>query len=246
VLVVGGHDSSGGAGVGADREAIEAAGARALVVVSAWTVQDERGVHELGATPPDDWLREARAHLGPRIGALKFGLLPGAGALRAARELTEELPRELPVVLDPVLASSSGTRFHDSAGLAALRRELLPAGLVWTPNLPELAELCGADFARLVETPEDRLSAAHQLLAAGARGVVVKGGHGREQPLLDLVLEVSGREHWLEHARLPGAGMRGSGCRFASALAVHLALGRALPAAAAEAACFVAGRIASS
>ncbi len=144
VLVVGGHDSSGGAGVDADREALEAAGVRGAVVVSAWTVQDASGVRELGAVPPSDWLEEARVRLDAPIAALKFGLLPGVPAIGAARELVT-LAGGCPVVLDPVLASSSGTRFHGPRGLAALRAELFPLGLIWTPNVPELAELCERD-----------------------------------------------------------------------------------------------------
>lgn len=227
VLVVAGHDSSGGAGVDADREALAEVGVEPAVVVTAWTRQDAGGVRELGAVEPGTWLDEARRHLGPGLGALKFGLLPGTPAVLAARTLVGELPPGTPVVLDPVLASSSGTRFHDAASLDALRSELLPAGLWWTPNVPELAELTGGDPRRLAGTPRLRLEAARSLLAGGAAGVVVKGGHGGENPVQDLVLPASGDPVWVEHPRIADAVLRGTGCRFASALAAQLARGAA-------------------
>jgi hydroxymethylpyrimidine/phosphomethylpyrimidine kinase len=227
VLVVAGHDSSGGAGVDADREALEQVGVDGAVVVTAWTRQDDGGVRELGAVDPGAWLEEARGHLGPGLGALKLGLLPGTAAVLAARVLVSELPAGTPAVLDPVLASSSGTRFHDAAGVEALREELLPAGLWWTPNVPELAELTGADPRRLAGVPRERLDRARELLRGGAAGVVVKGGHGGENPVQDLVVPAEGEPVWVEHPRVADAVLRGTGCRFASALAAQLARGTA-------------------
>jgi hydroxymethylpyrimidine/phosphomethylpyrimidine kinase len=242
VLAVGGHDSSGGAGVDADREAIEFAGARSALVITARTVQDERGVRELGARAPSTWSREARAALEPGVHALKLGLLPGSEAVLAAAALVESLAEGIPVVLDPVLEASSGTRFHDDAGRAELCRVLLPLGLIWTPNLPELAELTGATLDQLSVHLEARQEAASLLLRAGASAVVVKGGHGLEEPVLDLVFEAAGTVHRLGHPRGVGPGIRGSGCRFASHLAAGLALGRDLPSAVGEAGSWV-GRL---
>lgn len=244
VLAIGGHDSSGGAGVDADRAAIEAAGGRALIVVTARTLQDAGGVRELGARAPEEWSREARAQLEAGARALKLGLLPGTEAVRAAAALIESAAAGLPTVLDPVLAASSGTRFHDAQGVECLRAALLPLGLVWTPNLPELGELAGAPLEELVARPAARQEAAAVLIEAGAAAVVVKGGHGREDPVLDLLLEAGGRVHRLEHPRGAGGGIRGSGCRFASHLAAGLASGRPLPAAVAAAGAWVGGLMA--
>jgi hydroxymethylpyrimidine/phosphomethylpyrimidine kinase len=88
-----------------------------------------------------------------------------------------------------------------------------------------------------------RLEAARMLLALGAAGVVIKGGHGSENPVRDLVAKADGSYRWLEHPRSKGPGIRGSGCRFASRLAAALALGRTLEEAAEEAGGFVAGEI---
>jgi len=251
VVVVAGHDPTGGAGVDADARAARSQGVAARCVVTARTRQDGRRVHALGARPVADWLSEARAALAadelpPRV-ALKAGLLPGAEHVRAFAELCAALPRPLPVVVDPVLAASGGERFLDADGVAALLAELVPRGVVLTPNLPEAAELCGRPPAELAAgfpgAPDGggpRLAAARELVARGASAVVLKGGHGSEDPVRELVLERGREPVWLEHPRVPGASLHGSGCRFASALAAGLARGRPLAEAAARAGAHVA------
>jgi hydroxymethylpyrimidine/phosphomethylpyrimidine kinase len=261
VLVVGGHDPSG-AGVDADLAALRGLAVEARAVVTAWTDQDERGVRAVGARACGEWLAEAREAARPRVGALKLGLLPGAEHVAAAAALVLELRERdggaLPVVVDPVIAASSGGRFLDAAAVAALARGLLAAGVVATPNLAEAAELArfagaagpggaaalgGAarlDEARLAADRGARVEAAERLLGLGARAVVLKGGHGLEDPALDLVLAAGEPPLWLAHRRIPGAKVRGSGCRFASRLAAGLALGSSLAVAAAEAGAHVA------
>jgi len=260
LLVVAGHDP-GGAGVDADRDALADLPVDARFVVSAWTEQDDAGVHALGARGSRSWLAEARREL--PVAALKFGLLPGAADIRAAAGLVREAraahqageaAREanaalgVPsctfwVVADPVLASSSGGRFLDRESAREYLRELLPTGVVLTPNLDELAELAGAGRELVGRDLAAREAAARTLLELGAAAIVVKGGHGEEDPALDLVLERSGAPRWLEHARIHGGKVRGSGCRFASRLAAWLALGASLEKAAREASEHVLGRI---
>ncbi len=246
VLVIAGSDSSGGAGVDADREACIACGVEPLEVVTAWTEQDDGGVRSLGVVEPSVWLAQARRAL-EDISALKFGLLPGLDALRAAAELVAELrgggSPDRPIVLDPILASSSGHSFLDTEAREALLELLLPHGLIWTPNLPEAAQLTDRDPAALVGDVAERVVAARELLARGARAVVLKGGHGGEDPVLDLVIEERGEPAWLDHERIPGAGIRGSGCRFASALTAYLASGAGLELAATQAGGYVLERI---
>ena len=181
------------------------------------------------------------------VDAIKFGLLPGSDHVRAARDLVRELRRaagrEIPAVVDPVIAASSGGRFLDRAGVESLRRDLVPCGVVLTPNLPETAEIVSAPLIRLITAPDTRLAAARELLALGAVGVVIKGGHGEEDPVQDLVAEPERPARWLDHPRIP-ATIRGSGCRFATRLAAELGRGASLAEAAEEAGRAVAGEIA--
>ena len=198
-------------------------------------------------TEPSEPDSDGRCAVSGGIDAIKFGLLPGSDHIRAARDLIRELrraaAREIPVVVDPVIAASSGGRFLDWAGVESLRRDLSPCGVVLTPNLPETAEIVSAPLSRLITAPDTRLAAARGLFALGAVGVVIKGGHGEEDPVADLVAEPERPARWLDHPRIP-ATIRGSGCRFATRLAAELGRGASLAEAAEEAGRAVAGEIA--
>ncbi|HEX6882044.1 MAG TPA: hydroxymethylpyrimidine/phosphomethylpyrimidine kinase [Planctomycetota bacterium] len=228
VLVVAGHDPTGGAGVDADRAACARFGAEAECVVSAWTEQDGERVRAVTPEPVARWLEEARYALADPADALKSGLLPSAAAVQAFAQLADEArrARAVPVVVDPVLAASGGEPFLDAAGVEALLTELLPRRVVLTPNLPEAACLAGQPLEPLLTDPAARLAAAEALLARGAAAVLLKGGHGRDATVRDLVLSAGAEPVWIEHPRHPGR-LHGSGCRYASAVAAQLA--RAVP-----------------
>jgi len=247
VLVVAGHDPSG-AGIDADRAALADLDVDARFVVSAWTEQDAGGLRSLGARGAGTWLAEARKEL--PAAALKFGLLPGREDVRAAAELVHEAraARERAggpfwAVVDPVLASSSGGRFLEREDAREYLRALLPAGVILTPNLDELAELADVEHALLARDLGARERAARTLLDLGAAAIVVKAGHGEEDPACDLVLARAAAPLRLPHARIRGGKVRGSGCRFASRLAARLALGRSLAEAVSDASQHVLARI---
>jgi hydroxymethylpyrimidine/phosphomethylpyrimidine kinase len=245
VLIVSGRDPSG-AGIDADLAAASEPWIEAIPIVTAETDQDASGVRSIGARDPRAWLEEARFAARTGVDAIKFGLLPGSDHVRAARDLVRELRsragRELPAVVDPVIVASSGGRFLDWAGVESFRRDLAACGVVLTPNLPEAAELASVALVQLIATPEARVAAARILVEMGAVGVVIKGGHGAEDPVLDLVLLTGGYVRWLEHPRIP-ATIRGSGCRFATRLAAELGRGRSLEESTAEAGRFVTSEI---
>ena len=236
VLVVAGRDSSGGAGVDADLDAARLCGASLGVVVTAETVQDARGLVELGARSPEDWKAEAMAQVESGVSAIKFGLLPGVDHIEAAAELISNaraLQPDLAVVVDPVIAPTHGGRFLDEAGLLALKEVLLATGCVLTPNLDEAAELTGRRIEELNRDLGARIKAAEELLERGARGVVLKGGHA-EGALMDLVCEEGSEPRWLPFERVLGE-LRGTGCRHATLLAWGLGSGESLFDAASEA-----------
>lgn len=254
VLFVGGVDSSHGAGLDADNDAALAFECEPHTIASAFTDQDLFEVRRVEERLL--WNREAEALIdgttseGTRVGAMKFGLLPGVASIVEAARLvawTRNGSAPIPAVVDPVIRSSSGYRFWSDRELVCVRDSLLIAGPILTPNLDELAELAWADRAALDGSLDARVDAARTLLRGGASAVVAKGGHGAsDQDVHDLVLEADGEPLWIERVREPGEGIRGSGCRFAAALACALARGSDLGSAARAAGDFVAQRIRES
>jgi hydroxymethylpyrimidine/phosphomethylpyrimidine kinase len=222
VLVVAGLDPSGGAGLVADLEALAASGARGWAVAAALTAQGRRGARGFEPVSEAMLLAQIEALVdGERPGAVKTGMLGSAALVRAlaARLALPPLTR-VPLVVDPVLAASSGAPLLDTGGETAgdALAPLLARARLATPNLPELALLTGDD----VSTDEGAIRAARRL---PARAVLVKGGH-REGAPLDLLVE--GRKVTRFPGRRRAGTARGTGCRLASAVAAHLAAGAPL------------------
>lgn len=246
LLVVAGRDSSGGAGVDADLEAARWGGASATVVVTAETLQGERGLEALGAREPSAWMAEAEAALEVGVDAIKIGVLPGSEHVVAAAEFIQGVlgaQPPIPVVVDPVLAPTQGGRFLEEAGVEAFREVLLPTGCFVTPNIDEAAELTGRVPDALREDLEERIAAAQDLMELGAGGVVLKGGHAGGA-LLDLVCEVRSEPRWLRLERAPGS-LRGTGCRHSTCIALGLARGQGLMEAARAAGDWIGSQIAA-
>jgi hydroxymethylpyrimidine/phosphomethylpyrimidine kinase len=224
VLVVAGSDSSGGAGLARDLCTLARLETRALCAVTAVTAQSDTELRAVHPMPPDLVRAQIAAALATtRIGAIKIGMLAtGAVALAVAASLP---PREqVPVVLDPVLLSSSGGVLLDEAGREALTEELLPRATLVTPNIPEIASLLGTAVAG---TEAELAEQGRALLALGPAAVLVKGGHGRGDEAVDLLL-VAGRPARRLSSPRSARTARGTGCALASAIAAGLAAGLSL------------------
>ena len=224
VLVIAGTDSSGGAGLVRDVQVISEFGARAACVVTAVTAQTHSHVDGTCEISPDLVRRQIRAALqSGEIGAIKIGML-GSGAIVHA--VLEELPdrSQVPIVLDPVLSSSSGTRLLDADGIALLRDQLLARCTLVTPNLIEAAALLGCDVAG---SPTEQSKQAEDLLRFGSEAVLLKGGHASDSDAID-VLAAQWHSPISLQARRVNATMRGTGCALSSAIAALLAGGASL------------------
>jgi hydroxymethylpyrimidine/phosphomethylpyrimidine kinase len=231
VLTIAGSDSGAGAGVQADARTIHALGGYALTAITAVTAQNTRGLAAWRAMPPALVTAQAKAVLDDfSVGAVKTGLLPGAATVRAVKAALARYPR-LPLVVDPVLGSTSGTRFLDTAGIRALKRELLPRATVVTPNWPETEALTGVR----VRTHEDAETAARQLMDECGGAVLVKGGHAPGGVCRDCLVTVDGRVRWLESPRIKTSNTHGTGCVLSAAIATHLADGQKIESAVARA-----------
>lgn len=224
VLVIAGSDSSGGAGIGRDVAVLTDFGCEALCVLCAVTAQTHEQLVSVHHVPP----QVVRAQIGAALrsaplGAIKIGMLGSAATVSA---VADSLPPggTVPIVLDPVLVSSSGGVLLDEAARADMRARLFPLATLLTPNVPEAASLCGTAPAA---SREALLAQARSLLATGARAVLLKGGHAEGPESVDLLLTAQGAPVWLSSPRLEARG-RGTGCALASAIAAGLASGATL------------------
>ena len=223
VLAIGGMDPSGGAGILLDAGAIRAAGAHPAGIVTGTTLQDGSSFKEAFPADSEYIIRAVQMMLGdPGLAAIKIGaLFHGKIVDRLASVFkTHFLP---PVVLDPVIASSTGGRLLDDEGIEILKSRLMNQVTLITPNIPEAEILTG----NKIDSRDDAARAAKKLLDMGAKAVLIKGGHLKENKCVDFLLEPGGRAVF-ESPRLSVGKVRGTGCALSSLIAAFLAKGEVL------------------
>ena len=212
VLTFAASDPTGGAGVQADLLTLAALGCHPLSVLTAITVQDTTGVEALEALDADLIARQARRVLAEsKVAAFKVGVVGTAENARTIAAIAAEHP-QVPLVLDPVLASGRGDSLASDAVLKALLEFLVPRASVVTPNVPEA----------------ERLGGEKHLLERGCRYVLVTGTHQESAEVVNRLYDTRGLVREDRWQRLPGS-YHGSGCTLASAIAAGLASGAALP-----------------
>ncbi|RJR32636.1 MAG: bifunctional hydroxymethylpyrimidine kinase/phosphomethylpyrimidine kinase [Deltaproteobacteria bacterium] len=229
VLIIAGSDPGAGAGLQQDLKVTTLLGTYGLTVVTALTVQNSLGVLSVHPAAPEVVDAQLHAVLSDfPVTAVKVGMLADAEIARTvARRLKEYQPPYL--VLDPVLAASSGGALLEPEGVAVLKEEIFPLTYLLTPNAPEAARLTGME----VNTPGDLEEAARRLQQMGPQWVLAKGGHLPGEPV-DVLTDGINAYH-LRGPRLNAPHGHGSGCALAAAAAAHLARGLALPEAVQEA-----------
>ncbi len=214
VLTIAGSDSGGGAGIQADLKTFAALGAYGASVITAVTAQNTLGVTAIHPIPVEMVAAQLDAVLADLpVAAVKVGMIgdPAVAALIAAR--SDRLPH---LVVDPVLVATSGARLANVGSV----QPLIPYAAVLTPNRQEAGALVGSP----VETVDEMAKAAEALVGAGASAVVVTGSE-----LAVDVLHHDGRTEIVRGEPVATANNHGSGCTFASAIAVRLAAGDPVP-----------------
>ena len=218
VLTFAASDPTGGAGLQADLLTLAALGCHPLSVVTGLTVQDTSGVEHLEAVDAALVARQAERVLAEtRVAALKVGVVGSAANARAIAAIAAARA-EVPLVLDPVLASGRGDPLAGDAVVQALLEFLVPRASVITPNTLE----------------EARLGSTKRLLERGCRYVLVTGTHDSTAEVVNRLYDRGGLVREDRWQRLPGS-YHGSGCTLASAIAALLAKGRPVPDAVREA-----------
>jgi hydroxymethylpyrimidine/phosphomethylpyrimidine kinase len=226
VLVFAATDPSGGAGIQADILTLSSMGCHPLSVITAVTIQDTMGVEDV--LPIDaEWVADqARCVLEDvPVAVFKVGLLGSVEAIAAIAEVVSDYP-DIPLVLDPVLASGRGDELASEDMISAMRELLIPQTTLITPNSLEARRLAQDDSNE--NDDPDLNECARRLLNLGCEFVLVTGTHENTVQVVNTLHDQQGVVRTDSWQRLPGI-FHGSGCTLASAVAATIANGLGVP-----------------
>ncbi len=219
-------DSGGGAGIQADLKTFFDLGVHGCSAITALTAQNTKGVHHVQAMDGKVFQQQLDAlteDLKPK--AIKVGVLPAIGLVHTLKKNLQKLQHVF-VVMDPVLAPTSGKDFVDVA-MQQIMQTIFPCIDLLTPNIPEADLLTGMT----IKNTDDQLQAAQALLAMGAKAVLLKGGHAVARTTVDQCQDVFlSEEHcfWLTQNQQKTQHTHGTGCTLSSAIAAFVACGKPL------------------
>ena len=222
VLVFAATDPSGGAGLQADIMTLASMGCHPLSVVTAVTIQDTMGVDDVSSIEAEWVSDQARCVLEDMpVAAFKIGLLGSIEQIAAIAEVVSDYP-EVPLVLDPVLASGRGAELVTEEMVVALKELLIPQTTILTPNSLEARRLA-AEEGEEGEGP-DLAECARRIIASGCEYVLITGTHENTTQVVNTLYGQNGVVRSDPWQRLPGT-YHGSGCTLASAIAATIANG---------------------
>lgn len=243
VLSIAGSDNSAGAGIQADLKTMSAQGVYGVTAVTCVVAEVPGKVSAIQAIEPQIVAEQIRLLFGAfPIRALKTGMLYSRAIMEAVCcVLDEELGKarfKPPIVVDPVMAATSGASLLSKYGVAVYKERLFPMATVVTPNLDEVAALVG----RPISSIADMHQAGKELVDSYGSAFLLKGGHLRGTVATDLLFTGS---ETLEFSApfVPGVSTHGTGCSYAAAIASGLGRGLGLAEAVGEAKEFVTGAI---
>ena len=238
-LSIAGSDSSGGAGIQADMKTMSAHGIYAMTAVTALTAQNTLGVMSImEATPAflSDQLDAVFTDIFPD--AVKIGMVSSAALIRViVQKLKQYNARH--IVVDPVMAATSGSKLMHDEALETLKRELLPLSEVVTPNIPEAEILSGMK----IRSADDMEKAAQHIAETCSCAVLLKGGHDLNDA--NDLLYRNGTAQWFFGRRINNPNTHGTGCTLSSAIASNLAYGMKLNEAVKHAKEYISGALAA-
>jgi hydroxymethylpyrimidine/phosphomethylpyrimidine kinase len=226
LLTIAGSDSGGGAGIQADLKTFAALGGYGTSAITAVTAQNPAGVSAIQGIEPAIVSAQIRqvARYYP-LAAAKTGMLFSAAVVRAVAEAWSELSPRPPLVVDPVLAATSGAKLLAEDALTALCERILPLATIVTPNMEEAALLLGQPLRGRT----DLEPAARALYARFGLAVLVKGGHLQDSAEAADCLFDGRSVAWSVRPFVRGVNSHGTGCTLSAAIAAGLGAGLPLP-----------------
>jgi hydroxymethylpyrimidine/phosphomethylpyrimidine kinase len=223
-LTIAGSDSGGGAGIQADLKTFAALGVHGASAIACLTAQNPRRVSAIEACPPKILRQQIEAvfeELNPA--AVKTGMLFSAENVRVVAEFFSK--KKCPLVVDPVLTSTSGATLLEPKAIKILKEKLLPLAALVTPNLSEAEILSG----RKISSVEEMREAARKIHSHFGCAVLVKGGHLKNAREAADIFFDDKAEFILSAPFVQGVRTHGTGCTYSAAICAALALGHDLP-----------------
>ena len=223
VLTIAGSDSSGGAGIQADIKTFAALGVYGATAITAITAQNTLGVHSLFSIAPHmvyDQIIAVMDDLSPSV--IKIGMLSNAEIVVAVAEALSQY--SIPIILDPVIVSTSGHRLLSAEAEKILKQRLLPMSTLITPNNPEMETLSNMS----VSTFEEKRRAAEHLFSYGVRSILLKGGHEVGSTKSDILFAntpMGMQSTIFTSDTISTRNTHGTGCTLSSAIAAYMARG---------------------
>ena len=222
LLTIAGSDSGGGAGIQADLKTFHAFGCYGMSVLTAITAQNTQGVQGVFDLPPEFVALQLESVVNDiGVDAAKTGMLANAEIIHNLSQTIEQL--DIPhLVVDPVMRAKGGDLLLRDDAQQALIEEIIPLAELITPNIPEAEVLAGMS----IKNKDDMREASKVIHNKGAKNVLVKGGH-RKEDAVDVLFDGSEcTEYFAE--RVQSKNTHGTGCTYSAAIAANLAQGHEL------------------
>lgn len=218
-LSIAGSDSSGGAGIQADIKAMTMNGVYAMTAVTALTAQNTVGVRAISEVSPEFLAEQIDAVFEDIVpDAVKIGMVPSSGLIEVTAERLRHY-KARNIVVDPVMAATSGSSLVKAGAASLLAEMLFPIAALVTPNFPEAELLSGIPL----HGKDDMAAAAKRIGGEYGCAVLLKGGHS--EGAADDLLYLNGEYRWFEGKRIVNPNTHGTGCTLSSAIAANLAKG---------------------
>lgn len=223
ILSIAGSDSGGGAGIQADIKTITMLGGYAMTAITAATAQNTIGVQAITPLSGNFVGKQIRSCVDDiGVDAVKVGMLHDADIVENVCRALEQLPEDVPIIVDPVMVSTSGANLIAQDGVLAMEDRLFPMATIITPNLPELEFMAELEF----RTTQLLENAAREMAGELECYVLAKGGHTEDAQVIDILVSPEGQAKHFTHERIDTPHTHGTGCTLSAAIATLLGHGQ--------------------
>lgn len=221
-LTIAGSDSSSGAGIQADLKTFSALESYGCSAVTAITAQNTQGVQEVVLLSPEIIIAQCESIMTDfSVSAIKTGMLGNREIILALAEYFESYDAIPPIILDPVMVSTSGASLLSKDAIDVLKHQLIPKASLITPNLYEAAALLETKLPNSIDEMKALLD---DLLDLGSQAVLLKGGHLKEEKCTDLFFD--GNEVFCVNTPFVSTkNTHGTGCTLSAAITAYHAKG---------------------